>query len=163
LDIKQKRILSYALYGFFLGLVLPIISTVYELLQLGVKLSLSSILATHLSQPLMLIIPMAPLLLSASFALIGLQSSRFYETSLQLDEQIKEQAIQIQNEQYFLEALINSTSFAVVRLDIHNRIISCNPAFEELYGYSNTEITGLNLDNLIASEIQKSQGLIWTI
>jgi diguanylate cyclase (GGDEF)-like protein/PAS domain S-box-containing protein len=157
LDIKQKRILSYALYGFFLGLVLPIISTVYELLQLGVKLSLSTLWATHLSQPLMLIIPMAPLVLSASFALFGLKSARFLETSLKLDKQIKVQTEQIQNEQYFLQALTDSTSFAVVRLDIHNRIISWNPAFEELYGYSNTEITGQYLDNLIASDALLSE------
>ncbi|NOQ39331.1 MAG: diguanylate cyclase, partial [Anaerolineales bacterium] len=57
-----------------------------------------------------------------------------------------------QNEHYFLEALINSSSFAVVRLDINHLIISCNPAFEELYGYTNAEIKGKYLDNLIASD-----------
>lgn len=152
MDIKKRKILSYSLYGFFLGLILPIISTIYELLQFGVKLSLSTLLAIHLAQPIMLIIDMVPIILASSFALIGFQSARFHEASFQLAEQIKEQALQIQNEHYFLEALINSTSFAVVRLDIDNRIIACNPAFEELYGYSNTEITGLYLDNLIASD-----------
>ena len=100
----------------------------------------------------MLIIDLAPFVLAASFSLIGIQSARFHETSLKLDDQIKDQATQIQNEHYFLEALINSSSFAVVRLDTNHHINACNQAFEDLFGYSCDEIIGKHLDDMIASD-----------
>lgn len=37
-------------------------------------------------------------------------------------------------------------------MDMESSIISCNPAFEKLYGYKQNEITGKNLDALISSE-----------
>ncbi|MGB2965325.1 MAG: diguanylate cyclase [Anaerolineales bacterium] len=152
MDIKQGKILQYAIYGFLLGMFFPVVSTLYDLNRFGLNLSLSSIRSLHIGQPLMLVIDTAPLVLAASFALIGLQSARFHEKSTQLDEQIESQASQIQNEHYFLEALINSTSFAVVRLDTNHLIITCNPAFEDLFGYSVDEIIGKHLDDMIASD-----------
>ncbi len=100
----------------------------------------------------MLIIDVAPIILSASFALIGIQAARFHETSQRLNIQIQEQQQQAQNEQYFLEALMASTSFAIVRLDTSHHIISCNQAFEDLFGYSCDEIIGEHLDDLIAAD-----------
>ncbi|MCJ7734240.1 MAG: PAS domain S-box protein, partial [Anaerolineales bacterium] len=99
----------------------------------------------------MLVIDVAPIVLSASFALIGIQSARAHETSQQLDESNKKQEIQIQNEHHYLEALIRGSSFAVVRLDSNHHIITCNQAFEDLFGYSCDEIIGKHLDDMIAS------------
>ncbi|NQS91611.1 MAG: sensor domain-containing diguanylate cyclase, partial [Chloroflexi bacterium] len=93
-----------------------------------------------------------PIVLSASFALIGIQSARAHETTQQLDERIKNQEIQIQNEHYFLEALISGSNFAIVRLDTNHHVISCNQTFKDLFGYSSDEIVGRHLDDMIASE-----------
>ena len=152
MDKKQRKILSYALYGFFLGLFFPIVATITELLSLNLTLTWPILKAIHLSLPLMLIIDVAPIILSASFALIGIQSARFLETSTQLDEHLKTQASNLENEQYFLEALVASTSFAVVRLDTEHHIITCNQAFEDLFGYKCDEIIGEHLDDMIASD-----------
>jgi len=152
LDNKRRKILSSALYGFILGSFFPVISVIYELGQSGYKFSFSTLLTLHADQPLLFIIDLFPLILTPFFALIGDQTIRHEETSAQLNEHLKGKATQLQNEHYFLEALINSSSFAVVRLDINHLIISCNPAFEELFGYTNTEITGKYLDTLIASD-----------
>lgn len=149
---KSKRILTYAIYGFFFGLFFPIAASAAILLQLNMDFSWPSLRGIHFGQPTMLIIDFAPIVLSASFALIGIQSSRFLEKSSQLDEQIKTQASTIENEQYFLEALISSTSFAVVRLDTNHHIITCNQAFEDLFGYQCDEIIGEHLDDMIASD-----------
>lgn len=149
---KGRRIFLYALYGFFLGLFFPVAGTAAELLILDVRLTWPVLKAIHLSLPLMLIIDVAPIILSASFALIGIQSARFQETSTQLDEQLKTQASTIENEHYFLEALMDSTSFAIVRLDIEHHIITCNQVFENLFGYQSEEIVGQHLDDLIASD-----------
>ena len=152
MDKKNKKILIYAVYGFILGLFFPIAATAAELLNLGVRLTWPILKAIHLGHPIMLIIDVAPIILSASYALIGIQSARFLETSAQLDEQLKSQAAKAETEQYFLEALISSTSFAVVRLDKNHNIITCNKAFEDLFGYQCDEIIGKQLDDMIASD-----------
>ena len=147
---KQRKILMYALFGFMLGLLFPLLSLFIELSRFGRELSFSSLKAIHHGQPLMLIIDSVPIVLSASFALIGIQASKFTDTSDELDESIKDQAIIVQNEGYFLEALIANTAFAVVRLDKNHHIISGNQAFEDLFGYSSDEIIGRHLDEMIA-------------
>ncbi len=149
---KGKRILSYAVYGFILGLFFPVVATIGEIIQFGADFSWATIQGLHLGQPLMLIIDVSPIILSASFALIGIQAARFHETSLRLNTQIQEQHKQAQNEQYFLEALMASTSFAIVRLDTRHHIINCNQAFEDLFGYSCDEIIGEHLDDMIATD-----------
>ena len=152
MDNKQRKILSSALYGFILGSFFPLISIVYELVQSGSKFSLSTLWALHANQPLLFIIDLFPLIFTPFFAMVGDQTARHEKTTSQLDEQLKGKAAQLQNEHYFLEALINSSFFAVVRLDNNHMIISSNPAFEELFGYTNEEITGKYLDTLIASD-----------
>jgi two-component system sensor histidine kinase/response regulator len=54
-------------------------------------------------------------------------------------------------EKKFLEALNVNSPVAIVVLDTNENIVSCNPAFEQLFGYSVGEITGRNLDALITS------------
>ena len=152
MDNKRRKILSNALYGFILGSFFPVISIIYELIQTGYKFSLSTLWKLHSDQPLLFIIDLFPLIFTPFFALIGDQTARHEETSAQLNEQLEGKAAQLQNEHYFLEALINSSSFAVVRLDINHLIISCNPAFEELFGYTNAEIIGKYLDTLVATD-----------
>ena len=146
---RPGRILTYAVYGFVGGLIFPIASILSVMDQTGIVLSLSNIQVVHQIQPLILIIDFVPLILSISFALIALQSARFSDTAVELSKQRNMQADQILNEQYFLEALINSTSFAVVRLDTDHNVISFNPAFKALFGYSEEEIIGMKLDDLI--------------
>jgi nitrogen fixation negative regulator NifL len=53
--------------------------------------------------------------------------------------------------QYF-ESLVQNSPVAVVVLDNSHRILSINPAFEELYGYSIDEVAGGDLDALINTE-----------
>jgi two-component system sensor histidine kinase/response regulator len=52
--------------------------------------------------------------------------------------------------QYFESLVVNSPA-AIVVLGENERITSCNPAFEELYGYKRDEILGVTLDHLITT------------
>ena len=52
--------------------------------------------------------------------------------------------------QYF-EALMNVCPVAVASTDTDNTIVACNPAFEQLFGYTQAEIVGCNLDQLMSS------------
>ena len=54
-------------------------------------------------------------------------------------------------EKTFLEALNLTSPVAIVVSDSGEKIISCNPSFERLYGYSSSEIIGKNLDALITT------------
>ena len=149
---RHRRILINSLYGLGGGLIFPIVGVLSVVDRIGITPSLSNIITAHQAQPLLLITYLIPLVLSISFALIRLQADRYNETSIELDELISRQATQIQNEHYFLRALINSSSFAIVQLDTKHHIIDCNPAFEDLFGYSSSEIIGDHLDDIIASE-----------
>ncbi len=52
--------------------------------------------------------------------------------------------------QYF-EALMNNSPIAVVSSDLDDKIVACNPAFEQLFGYIQAEIVGCNLDEVVSS------------
>jgi PAS domain S-box-containing protein len=52
--------------------------------------------------------------------------------------------------QYF-EALMNVCPVAVVSTDIDDNIVACNPAFEQLFGYTQAEIVGCNVDEVVSS------------
>jgi len=152
MKIIRNKMVSYAFYGFLLGFVFPIAGTLYEANRTGVELSLLTVLKMHIEEPLLLIIDLAPLVLAVFAGLIGRQASRLYKVSIRLEEQIAEQAIKTQNEHYFFQALITSSPFAVVQLDINHRIVAYNPAFEKLFGFTGTEVVGCNLDELVTSD-----------
>lgn len=62
----------------------------------------------------------------------------------------KRNATELAREKQFFEALVQNSPVAIVVLDAGDqKILSSNPAFEKLYGYSSQEIVGRNLDELI--------------
>ncbi len=50
----------------------------------------------------------------------------------------------------YLHALTENNPLGIVVLDLNHRIQMCNPAFEELFGYHQSEILGAELDRLLA-------------
>ncbi|MGZ6346428.1 MAG: response regulator, partial [Anaerolineales bacterium] len=52
----------------------------------------------------------------------------------------------------FFESLVINNPGAIIVLDEQERIASCNPAFEKLFGYTQYEIVGANLDTLITTD-----------
>jgi PAS domain S-box-containing protein len=63
---------------------------------------------------------------------------------------------------YFEELVLNNP-VAIVTLDRAQNIISCNPAFEKLFGYTQTEVIGRNLDELIATDATRSEAIQYTL
>ena len=57
---------------------------------------------------------------------------------------------EILRQKEFFEALVKNSPVAIVIMDMESNIISCNPAFEVLYGYQQEEVIGKNLDRLIS-------------
>ena len=54
--------------------------------------------------------------------------------------------------QRYFENLVLNNPVAIVNLDLDFNITSCNPAFEKLFGYSEQEVIGRNLDALVTTE-----------
>src|SRR5205085_6199554 len=52
--------------------------------------------------------------------------------------------------QYF-EALMNNSPIAVVSSDLDDKIVACNPAFEQLFACTQAEIVGRNLVEVVSS------------
>jgi PAS domain S-box-containing protein len=76
--------------------------------------------------------------LFASQAAIAIENARLFTESRQ-------------QRQYFRELVINSP-VAIVTADTNQNVIECNPAFERLFGFSEAETVGRNLDALITTE-----------
>jgi two-component system cell cycle sensor histidine kinase/response regulator CckA len=50
----------------------------------------------------------------------------------------------------YLQALTENNPLGIVVLDVQHRVLMCNPAFEALFGYQQSEILGAELDSLLA-------------
>lgn len=65
-------------------------------------------------------------------------------------------------EKKFLEALNLNSPAAIVVLDNDERILSSNPAFEKLYGYSHDEVLGVKIDTLITTSETTAEAKAYT-
>ena len=68
-------------------------------------------------------------------AAIAIEGARLYEEAARQRE--------------FFRSLLNNSPVAIVQLDTDYKVASCNPAFEQLFLYSEEEARGRNLDELI--------------
>jgi hypothetical protein len=64
--------------------------------------------------------------------------------------------------QRYFESLVVNNPVAIVNLDLDFRITSCNPAFERMFGYASDEVIGVNLDELVQTEMSKDEVRAYT-
>jgi len=64
---------------------------------------------------------------------------------------------EIRRQKRYFEALVHNSPVAIVVLDRQSNILACNPAFEQLFGYSEPQIHGQNLDALITDERTRAE------
>jgi len=62
----------------------------------------------------------------------------------------------------YLETLVANMPVAIVTLNRDGSIASCNPRFEELFGYPRTEAIGRILDDLVTDETTRAEALAYT-
>jgi two-component system sensor histidine kinase/response regulator len=67
----------------------------------------------------------------------------------------------VRQKEYF-EALVSNSPTSIVVVDKEERIVSCNPAFEILFGYDQAEVVGKNIDVLVTDETTKQEALNYT-
>jgi len=72
-----------------------------------------------------------------------------------------EEEIRYQKE--YFEALLVNHPLAVVSVDLKNNIVSWNPVAERLFGYTQHEVVGKNLDEIVAQdEVLHAEALAYT-
>jgi PAS domain S-box-containing protein len=73
----------------------------------------------------------------------------------------KQVALDLERQKQFYEALVKNSPVAIVTLSMEHRVVACNPAFEQMFGYSQQEVFGQSIDNLIAplELLEESQSL----
>jgi PAS domain S-box-containing protein len=81
-------------------------------------------------------------------AAIAIENARLYTSS--------------KRERQYFETLVLNSPVAIVTLDPDGNIASCNPAFEQLYGYTRAEALGQNLDQLVSDENTRSEAEQYT-
>jgi PAS domain S-box-containing protein len=69
---------------------------------------------------------------------------------------------EILRQKIYFEALVQNSPVAIVVLDNNQKIISCNPSFEKLFGYKYSDILDKNLDSLIVPEESIDEALAYT-
>jgi len=58
---------------------------------------------------------------------------------------------EVHKQKQYFESLFASASDAIVSLDLNGDVVSVNPYFEKLFGYTQAEIQGKNLDSFIVN------------
>jgi PAS domain S-box-containing protein len=69
---------------------------------------------------------------------------------------------QAQQQKQYFETLVQNSPVAIVTLDRHHAVVSCNPAFETLFGYTESEAVGQQLDGLITTDATRSEAIQYT-
>jgi len=67
-----------------------------------------------------------------------------------------------QRQKEYFETVVVNSPVAIVTLETNGQITSFNPAFEKLFGYSQEEGVGRNLDELINTEETRAEALAYT-
>jgi PAS domain S-box-containing protein len=67
-----------------------------------------------------------------------------------------------QRQKQYFEELVQNSPVAIVTLDTSQNVMTCNPAFEKLFGYPQVEAIGRNLDDLVATEATRSEAEQYT-
>ena len=67
-----------------------------------------------------------------------------------LEQEIAERSKKINEQKIYFESLVNNNPVALVTMDEHQKIISVNEAFSNLFQYTEDEVKSKDLDEIIA-------------
>lgn len=170
-------------FGFVFGLGFPILASLQIMVTNGLSFTWMSLIEVQKSSSLLWIIDSAPIVLGLISALAGKREDRLQELTSRLEVTISERTseLQLANQQLqqdikeklikekelfsqkrYFEALVDNSPTAIVILDCNEKILSINPAFEELFLYAVDEAVGEKIDDLITTSETASEAALYT-
>lgn len=82
----------------------------------------------------------------ARYAAIALDNANLYRS-------IETKALELERLRRYSENIIESINIAVLSLDLDGRAISCNRAFEQLYGMDREELAGAHVEQVLPADV----------
>ena len=80
----------------------------------------------------------------------------------QLEALLDERTHQVEREKRYLESVVLNSPAAIVVIDLDGNVVSWNPAAENLFGYTQDEVRGCNLDRLITTEALHAEAVVYS-
>ncbi|MCC6148573.1 MAG: PAS domain S-box protein [Anaerolineaceae bacterium] len=68
----------------------------------------------------------------------------------------------LQRQKQYYEGIFQNNPVAIITLDMDGHIVTCNPAFERLFGYTQVDVIGHKLDALVTPPDYREQALDFT-
>ena len=180
---KTPAVKRYTLFGFFFGLLFPIVGTFIEFILSKKTNSFQNLLELQINNPVLFIVDTAPFVLAIIFSAIGKREAQLTDIQHALEDRVAQRTMElsktnqalikenedrklaekeITRQSKYFQALIENSPAAVVLLDNDQMIMSCNSAFENLYGYRSEEIKGQNIDELISTDESREEAAALT-
>jgi PAS domain S-box-containing protein len=169
-------ILRYSAYGVLLGLAAPIVGILLGLRLLDLPLTASAVGSLHRAQPLLWLLDLTPIMSGLMAAVAGLRRAQLAQLTAGLEQVIDQRTSELQREnlagqareqeserqRQYSDAVVHNSPVAIVTLDLHDRVVACNPAFTHLFGYTPAEAVGRDLDALVVPEARRSEAADYT-
>jgi PAS domain S-box-containing protein len=151
--------IRYTLHGVLFGLCFPLLAVLLEITLGGLPFRWDAVRDLFQEEMLLWIISTAPLFLGYFSYAAGVRQRKLEEHMTDLDQVVQQRTQglveakqEIERQKIYFEALVDNSPAAIVVLDNDHHILSCNPFFEELFGYQEEEILGKILDRLVVPE-----------
>jgi diguanylate cyclase (GGDEF)-like protein/PAS domain S-box-containing protein len=148
---KNRTAFRYTLAGVLFGAAFPLAATLLEVFLRRQPAMWASIVEAQRTTPLLWIIDSAPIFLGVFAYMAGSRQQKLEEQASRLEELVETRSKEIIRQKLFYEALVHNNPIAIVTMDQNQRIISINPAFQEIFGFHLDEIMGKDIDALIAN------------
>lgn len=152
---------KFALQGFSIGIFILLYAILIELFTMNLDLSLDSIILIHQDNPLMWLLDAIPII-SMTISLVYKHSSNYSAQTKHLKKEVEEHSRKINEQKIYFESLINNNPVALVTMDEHQKIISVNEAFSNLFLYTEEEVKSKDLDEIIAPSESSPQAVQFT-
>jgi diguanylate cyclase (GGDEF)-like protein/PAS domain S-box-containing protein len=158
----RTKTVTYGFFGALFGLVFPVGALTFEILVHAWPFSFQSFIDAHSHNPVFWIVDTAPFVLGYFTSVIGKREDHLAELTAQLEEQVAERTEDFVRQHRLFAALFQNSPLPIVTLNADQRIVAANPAFEAMFGYSQSEVIEQDLDRLITTEETYSEAAAYT-